>query len=574
MDKPRAQFFFLGLILLGTALLYSPSLTNGFVRWDDPVHVTENRAIRCLDRQGITEIFSTLVRGLDYIPLTLLSFAVEHKFFGYQPFWYHLDNLLLHLAVVVFCCFFLIRIGLSPRAGAWAALLFAIHPIHVESVAWVTERKDVLYAAFYVSSMWCYVIYFQKKSRRFYWLSVVLGWLSILAKPMAFSLPLILFLCDWLGNRRLSKAVFWEKIPFLFGLLPVSAVTFFSSSPEPTMPLGVKILHALWAQGFLLYKFVFPVTLVPYYLTPKLANMLNGESLWAWGMLSLAIGLLFLGRKNRWLVFALLFYFVSDCFLLFLAGRADTIAMDRLMYLPSLGFCALFGIACDKALVSAGQGSPARRAVVFWIIGLLVVGLAVKSFAQIQVWKNNRTLWSHVARYSPQAAIGYNNLGNLRPDDSAAIQDYSRALERDPYFFEAYFNRGQAYYRQGRYQEAIQDLDTLIAYMPKDAAAFNLRGDIHSASGDFPRAVLDYTQAISINPRFANAYANRGAIFLRQGRFDPARQDLEQAVRLRPEYCFAQYQRYQLYQRLQDEVKQKEALQALRQAGCLPSRSR
>ena len=195
----------LPVVLLLVILAFSPSLFNGFIKNDDPTHLLENVTLRALTFENFRAMFQSIV-NVTYIPLTTASFAMEYHFFGYNPFIYHLDNLLLHLGVIVCVFIFLQRLSLSVVAAGIGALFFGIHPLRVESVAWITERKDVLYGFFYMLAILQYWDYAKSGKKQFYFLSLLWGFLSILAKPMALSLPLILLLCDWWMRRGWRRA--------------------------------------------------------------------------------------------------------------------------------------------------------------------------------------------------------------------------------------------------------------------------------------------------------------------------------------------------------------------------------
>jgi len=200
------------LILPVIFLIFLPVLQCQFINWDDDFHVYQNRAIEKIDTDHLQLIFLGHTRGT-YIPLTIFSFALEKHFFGLDPCRFHLDNLLLHLAVVALIIYLGSLCGLAPAAGAMAAFLFGIHPVHVESVAWVTERKDVLYALFYLLALISYCRYIKNNQWKALLCCFVFGFLSLLAKSMALSLPLILWLLDWFFKRPLSPRIFLEKIP-------------------------------------------------------------------------------------------------------------------------------------------------------------------------------------------------------------------------------------------------------------------------------------------------------------------------------------------------------------------------
>ncbi len=175
-------------LLIITALTFLPALRGEFLNWDDDRHLTENLQAQIFSWKNTVDIFKSTINKT-YIPLTILSFNLEHRLFGLNPFVYHLNNLLLHLAVVIAIFFLAVTVGLSARGAFLAALLFGIHPMHTESVAWITERKDVLYALFYILSLHGYCHYLIKRGKLSYLLSLGFAFLSILAKPMALSLP-------------------------------------------------------------------------------------------------------------------------------------------------------------------------------------------------------------------------------------------------------------------------------------------------------------------------------------------------------------------------------------------------
>ncbi len=235
----------LPLILILVILAFLPSLFNGFIKNDDPTHLLENVTLRALTFENIRAMFQSIV-NVTYIPLTTASFAIEYHFFGYNPFIYHLDNLLLHLGVVVCVFVFLQRLGLSVLAAGMGALIFGIHPLRVESVTWITERKDVLYGFFYMLAVLQYWDYAKSGKRNSYLLSLIFGFLSILAKPMALSLPLILLLCDWWMGRGWKRNIFFEKIPYAVIIIPITWITYALNARNPIQSVGEAILLWVW----------------------------------------------------------------------------------------------------------------------------------------------------------------------------------------------------------------------------------------------------------------------------------------------------------------------------------------
>lgn len=348
MKKDFILLFILGI----TFFSFSSSLDNDFTNWDDRAYLLGNQNVRGLDIYHITRIFTSVVLG-NYNPLTIFSFAIEYHFFGYNSFIYHLDNLLLHLGVTALIFLFALQWGLNMRAAALATLLFGIHPMHVESVAWVTARKDVLYSIFYMLALCQYLRYLKHRRWGAYGLSICFCLMSLLAKPMALSLPLIFLVCDWFKERKLEMRIFIEKVPHLIFIIPIVWITYSLNVRIPGKDVLESALIWTWTLTFYIKKFLFPFILIPLYQLPEPISVFNDQYVISIGLsLFLVLGLFYL-RKNRWFIFSFLFFFVSIFFLLRFDNLRDiSIVADRFMYLPGLGFCVFFGVYCDKVLTS------------------------------------------------------------------------------------------------------------------------------------------------------------------------------------------------------------------------------
>jgi len=422
MRKFKLFFSHGGVILLIAVILtvvffsFYPTLHNDFVLWDDDFFLSKNIPIQTLDLEHVKELFKSTVLKI-YVPLTMLSFAIEHHFFGYDPFIYHLDNLLLHMGVVALIFWLGMRLGLTAVGSAVAALLFGIHPMHVESVAWATERKDVLYSFFYLAALLSYSRYLAftestqslqiKKQYRFLVLTTFFGFLSMLAKPMALSLPLILLLFDWFHRRKIGKEIIIEKIPLGLLIAGIALISYVAHARVPGRNIIEGILIWIWTFVFYLKQFVFPVVLVPIYQLPKPIMISNPEYFLSVGFFCfLALALIRL-RKNAWFVFSFLFYFFSIFFLLRFDDTGDpNIVADRFMYLPSLGFCFLAGWGWM-------QLSEHKKARIIGAIVLLAIMsvLSIKTYQQCQIWRDSVSLLEHELTYFPDESIALNNLG-------------------------------------------------------------------------------------------------------------------------------------------------------------------
>jgi len=543
------------VLLTLTLWVFWPSLFNGFVYWDDEQILFNNPALSPLDIQHCIRIFTTNVHGI-YFPCVLLSFAIEHHYAGLNPFIYHLDNLLLHTGVVILIFSLCLRLKFSLRTSFFAGLLFALHPMHVESVAWITERKDVLYSVFYLLAIHQYLSYCQTLSSPRYLLALLFAFLSVLAKPMALSLPLILFLIDWLEKRKFNRKAIIEKIPFFLLIIPIAGITYFLNARIPFTDWGQAPLIWVWTFVFYLKKFLFPVVLLPLYALPGPVTIFNPAYFVAAGVfLAFMTGLLY-WRNNRLWVFACGYYFFSIFFLLRFDTAMDiTLVADRFMYLPSLGFCILIGFYVDRLLKITEINRAALNKIALVAIVLIFGALSVKTFLQCKLWGDEPALWENVIRIAP-VPRAYNNLGrcyNRRGQFDLALKSYKKAVEekRNDNFL-TYNDMGIAATGQKDYDSAIKYHSRSLELNPYYPDAYINRGAIYDGLGKYDLAFNDYTKAIDCNPSFAQAYRNRSILYYRKGDLASALADLNKAIDIMANLTSAYYLRGQIYSMLGD----------------------
>ena len=533
------------LILFITFFAFFPSLKNPFIIWDDPVHILENESVRSLSPQNIQDLFHSTVGGT-YIPLTILSHAIEYHFVGYKPFLYHLDNLLLHLAVVGLIFWFARQIRLSVMASVIAALLFGIHPMHVESVAWMTERKDVLYAFFYLLSLNCYAQYVSSKKSTLYLLSVLFALFSILSKAMALSLPLIFLLYDWFSGRKWSVRLLLEKIPHALIIVPITWITYAANARWiATYPLK-NFLTWVWCLLFYVRRFLFPDTFLALYQLPKPVSLTNPLFAASLIIVIVILGALVRQRHNRLAVFAFLYYFGSIFFLLRFDDMVDTnFVADRFMYLPSLGICLWLGYDLERASNRYPSGSMKKISAV--LIGLILVGLFVKTYRQCELWGGER-LWTNVIKHYPNDFRAYNQRGLMyqaRGEIDPAQADFEKSIEVNPQYDLPYVNLGVIAEGKGELAEALAFYLKAVEVNPKYSESYFSCGNIYSQQGRFDTATDYYTRALKIevqvNPRLYKSvvYASRGAAYFSNRQYHLAFDDFNQALELNPDNTVA-----------------------------------
>lgn len=471
-EKQRNRLLLPLLLAILIAITFSPFLSNGFTHWDDSVHLTENPLIHSLSLTNIGKIFMTVRPHTIYIPLVTISFAIEHKIWGMNPFGYHATNLLLHIinAILVFT---LIRCLFSQTGVAFfTSLLFALHPLRVESVVWITERKDLLFTFFFLLALLFYLGYLQKKTSSRYLLSLVMYSGAFLAKTTAIVLPFMLILLDYVVERKISRNRWLEKIPFiiLFALFTMITASYLGDFlPEKTAQQSITIRkNLLWIVPFYLQKTIWPNRLAIRYPTDMQFFM---PPLWLSLIFSLAliIGSYFLFQRNhREWIWGWSFFFIALLPTFGLIRHFIPVA-DRYSYLPAIGTAFIF-VKIAAILINSTRNY--RRILKPLICGtgiLCLVILASISFQRRHVWENDLSLWNDVIQKYPMVPLAYNNRGNILSSQGRldeAILDYSSAIRLLPGSADFYWNRGLVWLKLNKHEQGDSDFFTAILIDP------------------------------------------------------------------------------------------------------------
>jgi len=581
---PRQQYkdalLLLGILVI-TFVCFLPVLQNDFTNSDDQHFILENPSVLSLDWKHILDNFrSTYVRV--YVPLTVLTWALEYHFFGFNPFIFHLDNLFLHLGVVALVYWLARCLGLKRLPAGLATLIFSIHPLHVESVAWATERKDVLFGFFYAAALITYWKYIHSSSWRHYGAAVFLGLLSILSKPTALSLPLIFFLYDWYAKRNWHPRLLIEKIPHFLYIIPIALMTFLSHGKTghniilPDRPLLQDFLFWVWSFSFYIKKFLFPIHLVAYPQHPEPISLFHGPYIVSIFIFMASVISLIIGRKNRLLIFAFAFYSLSMFFFWrygSLIKYTEPVA-GRHMYLPCLGFCLLIGQTASAWIDSLRHKIPK----IIYSIGVICIIclLGIKTYSLTHLWRDSITFWTYVIENNKRCAYrGYigranaylenkkyalafqdaNSSLDIKSDTlaaynirgmvlatqnnlDAAIKEYTKGIRLNPEgrnLYVTYLNRADAYIRQEYYHLALKDIDAALTSKPDYTRAFSRRGKAYLYLGDLNKALKDFNQAIFLNPSEPIHYYDRGTLYMQQGRYGLALRDFNRAISMKPD---------------------------------------
>ncbi len=597
-------------------VLFIPSLYNGFVFWDDGKYVYENPWIRHIDTGFFKWAFKAVVAS-NWHPLTLFSLALDYSAWGLNPLGYHLTNNVLH-ALNTFLVFVLyvrlIEEGFSRRVveGAnpyqrqndktnqlsqilipafIAALLFGIHPLRVESVSWVSERKDVLCAFFFLSALISYVSYVSSSGRRrtvFYISSLFLFTLSLLSKPMAVTLPVVLLILDLYPLKRSGRNIWMDKAPFIILALMASLTAVWAQEAGGALrsierfPLAVRLFVAVNSCVFYLVKTLFPFNLAPFYPYPKEIVIFTPEYLGPLAAFLFISSLsIILVRRNILFASVWFYYIVTLLPVIGIVQVGNQAAADRYTYIPGIGPFLLVGVFLGRQF----EGSKKHKAIISILLAFLVLLLGFKTVRQIHIWRDSITFWSYEIRHYPDVSLAYFNRGEtylslgryreaindfgevirLVPEDAdahlrrgeaflktgdmqSAFKDYrvagdilGRILKKAPSDTESYYKRGIIHRKLGENYLAVKDFDNVIRLKPRHMQAYNNRGNAYTDLGEYLTAVKDYDKAIKINRRDAISYNNRGNAYRGLGLYREAVRDYMSAIEVEPDYAEAYY---------------------------------
>jgi protein O-mannosyl-transferase len=552
----------LGLVTLA---LYLSALSHDFLGYDDQQYVSENAQVLAgLTGHGVVWAFGR--HAGNWHPLAWLSHMLDCQVYGLKPAGHHLTNVLLHVANTLLLFLILNRMTGALWRSALVAALFAWHPLHVESVAWVAERKDVLSAFFWMLAVWAYARYAEVQSlkskvqspgadaprftlhaSRYYLLSLSFFALGLMSKPMVVTLPLVLLLLDYWPLRRLQLntqdlapkmllPLVWEKVPF-FALSAIGcALTITAQQPAmvSTAGLGIsqRLEHALVAYAHYLGALFVPRRMAVYYpyekVVPAAAVVLAGL------VLAVVSALVFRHVARRpYLATGWLWFLGTLVPVIGLVQVGDQAWADRYTYLPSVG---LF-IAVVWGVAELAGKSQAGQIFLRWLAVAVGLALLFGTSAQLRYWKDTRTLFEHAARVTRNNPLATTLLGTLLAQEGKldqAIEYYRTALRYTPGFPEAHFYLGHAFDQQGKLEEAIAEYNKSLWFKPTQEQAHIFLGAALAKQGKLDQATAHYLAAIKLNGQSAVAHNNLAKLLHTQGRLDDAIAQYSAALKAAP----------------------------------------
>ncbi len=520
----RNRKYQLGLaaILVLTLIVYLNSLTNGFItNWDDNRYILQNPYLKEFSWKTISTIFSSFY-NLEYYPLTILTYLFEYQLWGLNAGPYHAFNLFIHLVNTILV-FYLIRLIFQKKwLALLSALFFAIHPMHVESVSWISERKDVLYALFYLSSLITYVLYIRSNYKiRYLVYGIVLFILSLFSKSMAVTLPVILVGIDLFVNRKIHLRSIIEKIPFfilslLFGILTLKSQTHSGPYVDILFTIPQRFFIVCYSIMLYVYKLILPFDLSAIYYYPIRHHQVDlniGYYLAPFGV-AILLTLPFLLKKiKRELLAGLIFFIIILLPVLQLVPVGQAIIAERYTYLSYLGlFIIVLFIA--EYLLSNISSLKLRKQGTYFILIMFTLFFAYRVVDRNKDWQNGIVLFDDVIKRYPHIFYSYYVRGTakqLENDTQGALADFNKCIELSPTFAHGYSARGQLFYNIKRCHDAVSDYTQYIRLMPRSDEGYVNRSVAYICVENYHAAIQDCDSAIAINPQNAKAFLNRGS---------------------------------------------------------------
>lgn len=533
--RPWLPLFLLVLIPFA---IYGYSLGNGFVAWDDNILVYKNPLVLHFSPYAVWAIFTSYDPEL-YIPLTFLSYQIEHLVFGLNATVFHATNLLLHCGSAIIIYFLLQRWHMVRSVAFVLALIFAIHPMNSEAVAWVSARKDTLSSFFFLATLLQWERYRSDHSRKKYYGAIAFFLLALLAKVSIALLPIVLVLIDWRDSRPMDRKAIVEKIPFfvLSGMF-IAVALFGKTSNIAALTLLQTALMTCKSVMFYLLTYVFPFRISSIYQQSTLMTIASVEFalpvLFVLVLLSVIVVSL---RHTRIVAFSALFFLVMllPAFANFTKGGGLYFAADRYIYMAQIGLLFLLG----SGWMHLRETSHARKAQLLTVAALIVFlpTYAWASYERSILWGDSESLFRDALEKNPGSPMIHFNLGVLEQDrgnDTEARALYAKARELRPDYSPAYNNEGLIYRHEGNREEAERWFQKAVAFDPHNLAAVINLATAHLDRGDADGAIILLQQALSEDQYNVQALIKLGAAYGKKEMYREGLVAFQRAWRLDP----------------------------------------
>lgn len=579
LQKPKSKrspkhYLVIAGILLLTAIAFQPTLNNKYVNWDDDKNFSENELITTINDKTFwsnsAKIFKTDVIG-NYNPLTIFSFALEQKVFSdkSRPFWRHFNNLFLHLVTTFFVFWIGYRLKLGMLGAVTLALLFGLHPMRVESVAWVTERKDVLFGAFYMAALYYYIKGKQEGfGVKLHIIIAICFILSLLSKIQAVFLPISMVLVDYLLSKdgRITLKSILSKTPYFIGSLIIGVINIIflkeQGSIESQAYTGfTRIFIGAYSLVVYYIKAIFPYKLSPLYPYPASLDWTFYASLASFFGTAAALFYTYKHKMKEWF-FGIGFFMANVFMLLQILGAGQGFIADRFTYIAYFGLFFLIAFYINKWSIA----KPNLKTPLMIGITLVTLIFGYMTFQQSKIWKDSGTLWTHVLKYYKKSTLPWGNRANFYRDSGRtqeALRDYSEVIRLAPTKPEPYNSRARLYFnfnQRDSLLKALNNYNKAIELKPTDVEYVVNRGATYAKLGDLQNSLINLNQAEQIDPSFANIYLNRSVIYNQRKDLPNALKDIDKYLALKPNYPDMWYEKARIHNSIQEPNKGLDAL--------------
>lgn len=532
---------FLILTLAITAIAFSPVTKNDFINFDDPLYVTENPAVQKLNPENVRSFFTNQFVG-NYQPVVMLSYALQFKLFKMNAGGYHFFSLLFHLLNTALVFAIVFRLLKNSYAALITALLFGVHPLHVESVAWVAAQKDVFYSFFFFASIYFYIRNKDEGKAKFLILSLTCFILSVLSKAQAVVIPVVLILIDHFREGKFSVKQITSKtlhfaLAVLFGLIAVAVQKKAGAVQDfGYFSLGERVLFASYGFVNYLWQAVLPLKLSIFYPYPETNDKINSNWVYIAPVIIFALtAVVWMFRKRSPVtVFGTLFFAVTIALVIQLIPVGDAIHADRYTYVSLLGLFIIAGYYFGKYFEERKRLRPA-------LTGLAVVyfsAICWLTYSQTRNWKDSISIYTSSLK-NHKAPIMYCNLGEAHFKAGKiqdALNDFSEAIKMKPRFPNAFRNRALVYQNLNDWKSAAADYGNALVYYPNEYSFYYFRANCFKNAEDYDNAIKDYTMAIGKGFSLIDSYYGRGEAYGRQGKLSESINDFTKVIQMNPKY--------------------------------------
>jgi protein O-mannosyl-transferase len=540
------------LMLFVTLAVFARTANHDFINFDDTIYVTANPAVKDgLKARTVAWAF-TATTASNWHPVTWLSHMTDVQLFGLNPRGHHLTSVAIHTASALLLFLLLVQITAAPWQSLFVATLFALHPLHVESVAWVAERKDVLSGLFWTLTLLLYARYVKRPGAGRYCAALGCFAVGLMTKPMLVTLPLVLLLLDWWPLNRFSlraggeggeskhaaPRLLKEKLPFLLLSALSSALTIYAQHQGGAMatldkaPFGLRVSNAIIAYATYISDTFWPHDLAILYPFPT--SILLGQLVGAALLLALISAVvIYAGRRCPWLAVGWLWFLVTLLPVIGLIQVGGQSHADRYTYIPLTGLFIMLAWGVPQLL----QGRRWRQPALGILAGVAVCAMTAVTWHQLGYWRDNITLYRHTLAVTSNNYLILNNYGiamDQAGDYEAALQLYQEALRVWPRSAFAHNNMGTVLARKGRYAEAIEHYQAALRLKPDYVMAIVNMGKSLAGLGRSDEALARYDQALKLDPSYSDGHLQMAILLVKSGRLEEAQQHYQTALRLDP----------------------------------------